>query len=120
MADPHTPVVTDGEANFVENATVHADADAQAYVHGSMPLNEQHATYGLFMNLTKWGSLGVAALVLFLTLWFHPGGEVMVFAGILVRVITQDRAFGVFDWVMLLLGPLFIAAALWRLARTGA
>ena len=50
MADPHTPVVTDGEANFVENATVHADADAQAYVHGSMPLNEQHATYGLFMN----------------------------------------------------------------------
>ena len=47
-------------------------------------------------------------------------GVVMVFAGILVRVITQDRAFGVFDWVMLLLGPLFIAAALWRLARTGA
>ena len=47
-------------------------------------------------------------------------GVVMVFAGILVRVIAQDRAFGVFDWVMLLLGPLFIAAALWRLARTGA
>jgi hypothetical protein len=47
-------------------------------------------------------------------------GVVMVFSGILVRVITQDRAFGVFDWVMLLLGPLFIAAALWRLARTGA
>lgn len=101
MADPHPPVVTDGEANFVENATVHADADAQAYVHGSMPLNEQHATYGLFMNLTKWGSLGVAALVLFLTLWFHPGGNliaavictaVLVVAGIIALRTKPEHA----------------------------
>ncbi|WP_255567840.1 aa3-type cytochrome c oxidase subunit IV [Brevundimonas sp. PAMC22021] len=101
MADPHHPVVTDGEANFVENATVHADADAQAYVHGSMPLNEQHATYGLFMNLTKWGSLGVAALVLFLTLWFHPGGNliaavicaaVLIVAGIIALKTKPEHA----------------------------
>lgn len=101
MADPHHPVVTDGEPHFVDHATDNADADAQAYVHGSMPLNEQHATYGLFMNLTKWGSLGVAALLLFLTLWFHPGGNliaavicsaVLIVAGIVAFKTKPEHA----------------------------
>jgi hypothetical protein len=62
MADHHSP-------------TEHADHDADAYVHGTMTVEEQSATYSLFMNLAKWGSLVIAALLLFLTLWFQPGGS---------------------------------------------
>lgn len=62
MADHHSP-------------TEHADHDADAYVHGTMTIEEQTATYALFMNLAKWGSLAVAALLLFLVLWFNPAGS---------------------------------------------
>jgi len=33
---------------------------------------------------------------------------------------VQDRPMMAVDWAMVFLGPLFIAAALWRLARTAA
>jgi hypothetical protein len=36
--------------------------------HGAMDIREQRSTYDFFMGLTKWGSLAVAALLLFLTL----------------------------------------------------
>lgn len=62
MADPHSP-------------TDHADHDADAYVHGTMTIEEQSATYSLFMGMAKWGSLAVAALLLFLVLWFNPAGN---------------------------------------------
>jgi hypothetical protein len=40
-----------------------------------MEITEQVATYDLFMGLTKWGSLSVAALILLITVWFcTPGG----------------------------------------------
>jgi Bacterial aa3 type cytochrome c oxidase subunit IV len=58
-------------------ATADADADASAYVRGGMQINEQATTFKLFMDLAKWGSLAVACLLLFLTLWFHPGGSLM-------------------------------------------
>ena len=45
-------------------------------------------------------------------------GIALVFSAILVRVVTQDRPLGVFEWALFFIGPLFIAAALWRLART--
>ncbi len=48
----------------------------------------------------------------------HDCGIALVFSAILVRVVTQDRPLGVFEWAMFFIGPLFIAAALWRLART--
>ena len=54
MADPH-----------------HASDD---YVRGSQEISEQNQTFTAFMGLTKWGSLSLAVLLLFLTLWFHPGG----------------------------------------------
>ena len=59
----------------------HADHDADAYVHGTMTIEEQSATYSLFMNLAKWGSLIIASLLLFLVLWFQPGGS--LFAGLI-------------------------------------
>ncbi len=49
---------------------------------------------------------------------FQDCGVVMVFAAVLTRIIIQDREMTIFDWAMMLLGPLFIAAALWRLSRT--
>ena len=44
--------------------------EAISYHRGGMDIREQTATYEFVMRLTKWGSLAVAALVLFLTLWF--------------------------------------------------
>jgi hypothetical protein len=29
------------------------------------------------MGMTKWGSLAIAVLLVFLTLWFQPGGSLM-------------------------------------------
>lgn len=49
---------------------------------------------------------------------FQDCGVVLVFAALLTRIVVQERALTVFDWALLLLGPLFIAAALWRLSRT--
>ena len=48
----------------------------------------------------------------------HDCGIALVFSAILVRVVTQDRPLGVFELALFFIGPLFIAAALWRLART--
>jgi len=86
MADPHNP------------ATAEADADAHAYVHGSMEINEQASTFHLFILLAKWGSLAVAVGVLFLTLWFHPGGSFV--AGLIGAV-----ALAVIGWFALKAKP---------------
>lgn len=45
------------------------------YVRGSQEISEQESTFSVFMGMTKWGSLVIAALLLFLTLWFQPGGS---------------------------------------------
>ncbi len=50
---------------------------------------------------------------------FHDAGMVLVFSSIIVRVLIQDRAMTWFDWLLVVVAPLFIAAALWRLKRTG-
>ena len=49
---------------------------------------------------------------------FLDCGVVLVFAATLVRVVVQERAMTPIDWALTFLSPLFIAAALWRLART--
>lgn len=70
MADPHT-------------------ADAQhshdAYARGTQEISEQVATFNLFQGLTKWGSLAVAAVLAFLTVWFMPGGSFI--AGFIVAAV---------------------------------
>ena len=57
MADPH-----------------HADAHDD-YVRGSQQIDEQASTFNLFINLAKWGSLLTAVTLVFLVLWFQPGGS---------------------------------------------
>ena len=44
------------------------------YVRGSQEIREQETTFVAFVGLAKWGSLIIAAALLFLTIWFQPGG----------------------------------------------
>lgn len=45
-------------------------AETTSYHRGEMDIHEQASTFASVMTLTKWGSLAVGTLVLFLTLWF--------------------------------------------------
>lgn len=60
---------------------------SDTYVRGSQEISEQESTFGAFLGLAKWGSLILAALVLFLTMWFQPGGSFIaaaISAGVLL------------------------------------
>lgn len=72
MADPHT-------------ADAHDSHDA--YAHGTQEISEQVATFSLFQGMAKWGSLAIAAILAFLTIWFMPGGSFM--AGAIVFVVMM-------------------------------
>ena len=43
---------------------------ASDYHRGEMDIQEQVSTFNLVMGLTKWGSLILAALMLFFVIWF--------------------------------------------------
>ena len=43
---------------------------ASDYHRGEQDIHEQVATFHLIMNITKWGSLLIASMLLFLVLWF--------------------------------------------------
>ena len=61
---------------------------ASEYHHGEMDISEQAATYGVFMLLTKWGSLAIAALLVLLVLWFcTPAGFLSGLAASLVLTV---------------------------------
>ena len=49
---------------------------------------------------------------------FLDCGVVLLFSSVLLRIVAQERTMTIWDWAMVFIGPLFIAAALWRLART--
>jgi len=49
---------------------------------------------------------------------FQDFAVVLMFGSVLLRVVAQTRPMTVFDWAWVVLSPLFIAAALWRLDRT--
>lgn len=53
-------------------ADQHAEATTP-HVHGEMNISEQAWTWAFFMGLTKWVSLAMAVLILFLTVWFGVG-----------------------------------------------
>ena len=78
MADPH-------------HATDAADADAEAYQKGKMAINEQVATWALVQALFAWGSLAMAAVLLFLVIWFQPGGS--FFGGLIAGVVVFVAGF---------------------------
>lgn len=64
-------------------------AGSSDYHRGEMDIAEQKATYHLVMGMTKWGSLVLAASLLFVVLWFctpagFMGGAV---AGVVLSVL---------------------------------
>jgi hypothetical protein len=73
MADPH-------------HAEAHDD-----YVRGSQEISEQASTFTLFMGLAKWGSLATAVSILFLVLWFQPGGSFI--GGAITAVVVLVAGF---------------------------
>jgi len=70
----------------------------------------------LGLGLWAWSWLGVKDPIA--RLRFSDCAVVLLFSSVLARIVTQDKAMAPFDWAMIFLAPLFIAAALWRLART--
>ena len=62
---------------------------ASDYHRGEMDIHEQVATFRLIMNITKWGSLVIAAGLLFLVLWFCTGAGFLagLISGIVVFVL---------------------------------
>ena len=47
------------------------------YTRGEMEISEQASTYELVMGMAKWGSLLLAAIILFFTMWLYPRGNFM-------------------------------------------
>jgi len=76
------------------------------------------AATGVGLGLWVWSWLGAKTAIE--KLRYQDCGVVLVFSAILARVIVQSKAWTAFDWLLLVLGPIFIAAALWRLTRTTA
>lgn len=84
MADPHHAPVLSGENGA-------ADHDADAYQRGTMTIEEQASTWKLVQNLLSWGSLAIAAILLFLVLWFRPEGN--FFGGFIAGVVVFAAGF---------------------------
>lgn len=61
---------------------------ASEYHRGDMDIHEQTATYHLFVMMAKWGSLALAALLVFLVLVFcTPTGFVgSLIVGVVISV----------------------------------
>lgn len=69
------------------------------YHRGEMDIHEQAATYAAFGKMTKWGSLAVATLLLFVTLLFcTPAGffgsaiAAVVLAGLGIVLLREKPA----------------------------
>ena len=62
---------------------------AHAYKHGEMNIQANRASFHAFILMSKWGSLSVAASLLFLVLWFctSAGFLAAAIAGIIVSVL---------------------------------
>jgi thiamine transporter ThiT len=60
---------------------------ASSYHHGDMDIHEQVSTFHLVMNITKWGSLHLAALLVFLVLWFCTGAGFL--AGLISAIVIM-------------------------------
>lgn len=62
---------------------------AKEFHHGDQDSSDKQRTYSAFMELTKWACLHLAAIIVFLVLWFcTPAGFVTgAIAGIVLMAI---------------------------------
>ena len=67
-------------------ADSHADT-AHDHVHGEMEISAQNHMFELFIAMTKWCSLAVGALLVFLVVWFAVGAG-FIAAAISAAVLT--------------------------------
>lgn len=65
-------------------ADPHASGD---YQRGTQEISEQVSTFHLVMMLTKWGSLGTVAVVLFTTLILSTGNFFTAFASAVALIV---------------------------------
>ncbi|MDB5429873.1 MAG: aa3-type cytochrome c oxidase subunit [Caulobacter sp.] len=61
---------------------------ASEYHRGDMDIHEQQNTFHAFGAFTKWGSLGLAALLLFLTMFFCTDANFITSAGVSVVLLV--------------------------------
>ena len=90
--------------------------DALNLAPGSIAWTGSWIATGVGLGLWIWSWFGEKNPIQKLRL--RDCGVVLLFSGILTRIVVQDRPMMAVYWAMVFLGPLFIAAALWRLART--
>jgi type IV secretory pathway VirB6-like protein len=90
--------------------------DALNFSAGGLAMAGSWVATGIGLGLWIWSWVGEKNLIQKLRL--RDCGVVLLFSGILARIVVQDRPMMAVDWAMVFLGPLFIAAALWRLTRT--
>lgn len=74
-------------------AEQHAET-AYDHVHGQMEIAAQESMFKLFISMTKWCSLAMAALILMLTVWFAVGAGFI--AGALSAIVVT--AVGIVLW----------------------
>ena len=84
-----------------QHASVPYDVDGGEYHRGDQEISEQRSTYDVFMSLTKWGSLAVAAVVLWGTVAFAVGAGwltalmvTVVFVGLGIFVLREKKPEG--------------------------
>lgn len=85
---------------------------------GAEGLAAVFARFLVLYGLCLWGWGWFGAKVPVLRQRFHDSGTLIVIASTLALYFMRDRELNFLDWVIVLLGPLFILAALWRLFRT--
>ncbi len=68
------------------------DKDGGEYHRGDMIIEEQRSTFNVFMALTKWGSVAVAAVLIWATLAFAVGTGVLT-AFLVAAVFTAACIF---------------------------
>jgi hypothetical protein len=77
-----------------------AEPASSDYHRGEQDISEQVSTFHLVMNMTKWGSLATAVVILFFTMLFatESGFLGSLFASLVVMVVVilvlRDRAGG--------------------------
>jgi hypothetical protein len=81
-----------------------------------LAVNASWIASAIGLGLAAWSWFGEKDAIR--KLRFLDCGVVLLFASVLLRIVAQERAMTMWDWAMVFLAPLFIAAALWRLART--